>query len=181
VPSVGTHTLQRLYSSTALYSLYSSTAQHPLQYTTLYLQRDLQQHPSVVCLSEARGWDEELPNQRCPVHASEGIAAGFPTRAARRQKRSAGRGRASAIQQFRTRHLGDNESRLSSPGWGVVLTFTFRIYLEYNPDWTSSRSSSPSGVAIHRRRRGRLSKGLYGSTKRCRAAHLRRRSQAVRL
>jgi hypothetical protein len=30
VPSIGTHTLQRLYSSTA------STALHPLQYTTLY-------------------------------------------------------------------------------------------------------------------------------------------------
>ena len=36
MPSIGTHTLQRLYSSTALYSLYSSTALHPLQYTTLY-------------------------------------------------------------------------------------------------------------------------------------------------
>ena len=42
-PRVGTHSLQRLYSSTALYSplqpstaLYSSTALHPLQYTTLY-------------------------------------------------------------------------------------------------------------------------------------------------
>jgi hypothetical protein len=52
-PRVGTHSLQRLYSSEALYSplqpstalysplqpstaLYSSTALHPLQYTTLY-------------------------------------------------------------------------------------------------------------------------------------------------
>jgi hypothetical protein len=40
-PRVGTHSLQRLYSSTALYlqpstALYSSTALHPLQYTTLY-------------------------------------------------------------------------------------------------------------------------------------------------
>jgi hypothetical protein len=51
--------------------------------------------------------------QRCVFHATEWIAAGFPACVDGRSAQMGGRG----PQQFRTRHLGDNESQLSSPGW----------------------------------------------------------------
>ena len=52
VSSVGTHTLQRLYSSKALYRLYSATALHPLQYTALYSTPQ----DEIALLSQAPSW-----------------------------------------------------------------------------------------------------------------------------
>ena len=80
-------------------------------------------HPSCVWTSwvevaeAAAGWDVELP--KGVFHATEWIAAGFPACVDGGSAPLGGEG----PQQFRTRHLGDNESRLSSPGWRVVLTF----------------------------------------------------------
>jgi hypothetical protein len=62
-------------------------------------------------MPEARGWDEEVPNG--VPHATEWIAAGFPTCVDGGSAPLGGEG----PQQFILRHLGDNESRLSSPAW----------------------------------------------------------------
>ena len=57
-------------------------------------------------MPEARGWDVELPNG--VPHATEWIAAGFPTCVDGGSAPLGGEG----PQQFILRHLGDNESRL---------------------------------------------------------------------
>jgi hypothetical protein len=58
-------------------------------------------------------------------HATEWIAAGFPACVYGRSAPLGGRG----PQQFILGHLGDNESRLSSPCLGESF-----LHLEYNPD-----------------------------------------------
>ena len=88
-------------------------------------------------MPEAREWDVELP--KGVFHATEWIAAGFAACVDGRSAPLGGRG----PQQFRTRHLGDNESRLSSPGWRVVLTF--RIQSRLIKGWISIPNGSRFG------------------------------------